>query len=226
VPEAPGSEARGAAAAEPARHRPADTAGPEAGETTNGSTANRGATGQGEGSGFSTRSKAMAVILEDGNKYIRVEADAAQGVLYAVIKEYESREARELEKQYGPFKNHLLGMAADRLEVLYGDMYETAEAIGFDETVVTSDEATAGFCTLHPDFAVKYHRYHALLQEEHDLQLYCTLAGHPLPSLPMLSAMAIDDQAFSVACDEDFYRTLAGATPPGDGDADLAAPAS
>ncbi len=29
----------------------------------------------------------------------------------------------------------------------------------------------------------------------------------------MIAAMAIEDQAFPVACDEDFYRTLAGATP-------------
>lgn len=155
----------------------------------------------------------MAVILEDGNKYIKVEADAAHGCLYAVIKEYESKEARELEKQYDPFKAQLLGMAADRLEVLYADMYETAQDIGFDETVVTSDEATAVFCTLHPDFAVEYHRYHALLQEAHDLQLYCTLPGHPLPSLPVIAAMVIADQAFPVACDEDFYRILEGSNP-------------
>lgn len=155
----------------------------------------------------------MAMILEDGNRYIKVEADAADGCLFAVIKEYERKEARELEKQYGPFKNHLLDMAADRLEVLYAYMYETAEDIGFDETVVTSDEATAGFCALHPDFAEKYNRYHALLQETHDLQLYCSLPGYPLPSLPMIAAMAIADHAYPVACNEDFYRVLAGSNP-------------
>ncbi len=155
----------------------------------------------------------MAMILEDGNRYIKVEADAADGCLYAVIKEYESKEARELEKQYGPFKTRLLCMAADRLDVLYADMYETAEDIGFDEIVVTSDEATARFCALHPDFAEKYNRYHALLQETHDLQLYCTLPGHPLPSLPMISAMAIADQAYPIASDVDFYSVLAGSNP-------------
>jgi len=155
----------------------------------------------------------MAVILEDGNRYIKVEADAGDGCLYAVIKEYESKEARELEKQYGPFKTRLLCMAADRLDVLYADMYETAEDIGFDEIVVTSDEATAVFCALHPDFAEKYNLYHALLQETHDLQLYCTLPGHPLPSPPMIAAMAIADQSYPVACNEDFYRVLAGSNP-------------
>lgn len=155
----------------------------------------------------------MAMILEDGNRYIKVEADAADGCLYAVIKEYESKAARELEKQYGPFKTRLLCMAVDRLDVLYADMYETAQDIGFDETVVTSDEATAGFCTLHPGFAEKHHRYHALLQEAHDLQLYCTLPGHPLPSLPMIAALAIADQAYPIASDEDFYRTLVGSNP-------------
>ncbi len=155
----------------------------------------------------------MAMILEDGNRYIKVEADAADDCLYAVIKEYESKEARELEKRYGPFKTRLLRMAADRLDVLYTDMYETAEDIGFDETVVTSDEATVGFCALHPDFAEKYNRYHALLQETHELQLYCTLPVHPLPSLPMISAMTIAGHAYPVACDEDFYRTLAASNP-------------
>lgn len=155
----------------------------------------------------------MAMILEDGNRYIKVEADAADGCLYAVIKEYESKEARELEKQYGPFKTRLLRLAADRLDALYADMYETARDIGFDETVVTSDEATAGFCALHPDFAEKHHRYHALLQETHDLQLYCSLPGHPLPSLPMIAALAIAEQAYPIASDEDFYKILAGANP-------------
>lgn len=155
----------------------------------------------------------MAMILEDGNRYIKVEADATDGCLYAVIKEYESKEARELEKQYGSFKTRLLCMAADRLDILYTDMYETAQDIGFDETVVTSDEATAGFCALHPDFAEKHHRYHTLLQETHDLQLYCSLPGYPLPSLPMISAMAIADHAYPVACNEDFYRVLAGSNP-------------
>jgi hypothetical protein len=156
----------------------------------------------------------MAIILEDRNVYIKVGKESENNLTYALIKEYENKEARELEKQNGAFKSYLVTAVQDKLKSYYDEMYALATELGFDESVVETYESIMEFCELHPDFAERYQRYHTLYAEEQRLSEFLHAPNQKLPELTIIyEAIAKHQNIFPVASIEDFYTILKVSNP-------------
>lgn len=156
----------------------------------------------------------MAIILEENNVYIKIEKDIESDIVFALIKEYKNKETRELEKQYGEFKEYLTLFINNQLNIHYDRMLNEAIAMNIVPTSGISKEEIDDLRKDYPSFDIAYTEYHTLNNEEYLLGKYFLDPSSDVPDLPKTFNLLIQNQEeWEIETYDDFSNLLKACNP-------------
>lgn len=154
----------------------------------------------------------MALITKENQRYIRVIKDYTENGIIATSIEYETKDARELEKKYEEFKNALPAIVEEALGEYYARMLQCAETIGYTDEDVSA-EGLARYREAHPEFDRLYVRYYRLFDENVDLRMFYDNA-QDCPNCPAIYEACNEKlRNFDIKSIEEFNSALRDCNP-------------